>query len=119
MMTKVGIFREESEILSAKEKIAGLKKRLDRVGFKQKGLAFNHGLIQYLELEAMIHLAEAIVEGGLARKESRGSHFRTDYPERDDRNWLRHTLAYKTPEGPRLDYKDVTITNYPPEKRTY
>jgi len=119
MTSRAGIFRKESDFLSAKEKIREFKERLKRIGLKQKDFAFNHELMQYLELEGMIHLAEVIVEGAMARKESRGSHFRTDYPERDDRNWLRHTLAYRTPEGLRLDYKDVTITNYPPEKRTY
>jgi succinate dehydrogenase / fumarate reductase flavoprotein subunit len=67
----------------------------------------------------MGHLAEVIVEGALARRESRGSHFRTDYPRRDDDHWLRHTLAYKTTDGPRLEYQEVTITNYPPKERTY
>ena len=111
--------RKRARLSSARKKIRELKKRLERIGLKQKVLAFNHELIQFLDLEGMIHLAEVIVEGGLARKESRGSHFRTDYPERNDRNWLRHTVAFRTPEGPRLEYKDVTITNYPPEKRTY
>jgi succinate dehydrogenase / fumarate reductase flavoprotein subunit len=67
----------------------------------------------------MLDLAEVIVEGALARKESRGSHFRLDYPERDDRNWLRHTLGFKTPEGVKLDYKEVTVTSYPPMERKY
>jgi len=67
----------------------------------------------------MLDLAEVIVEGALARKESRGSHFRVDHPNRDDEHWLRHTLAFETPDGPRLEYKDVTITSYPPKERTY
>jgi len=67
----------------------------------------------------MLHLAGVIVEGALAREESRGSHFRGDYLRRDDEHWLRHTLAYKTPEGRRLDYKEVTLTSYPPKERTY
>ena len=67
----------------------------------------------------MLHLAEVIAEGALTRKESRGSHFRVDHPERDDEHWLRHTLVYKTPEGPRLDYKEVAITSYLPKERTY
>jgi len=119
MTGQVGIFRRESDLLSAKEKINELKERFGRIGIKQKSLAFNNEWIQYLELEGMLHVAEVITEGALTRKESRGSHFRTDYPDRDDEHWLRHTLAYKTTGGARLVYKEVTITNYPPKERTY
>lgn len=119
MTSWVGIFREESGLLAAREKIQELKKRFLKAGLKQKSLAFNSEFVQYWELEGMLHLAEAIVEGALARKESRGSHFRVDYPKRDDEHWLRHTLAFKTTEGLRLDYKKVSITSYPPKERTY
>jgi succinate dehydrogenase / fumarate reductase flavoprotein subunit len=119
MTSHVGIFRKEADLLTAKERVKELKKRLKRLGPKQKALSFNYGLVQYLELEGMLDLAEVMVEGALARKESRGSHFRLDYPQRDDAHWLRHTLAFKGPEGPRLEYKDVTITKYPPKERVY
>lgn len=119
MTSQVGIFRKESALLAAKEKIRELKKRFLRIGVKQIDLAFNNEFIQYWELEGMLLVAEAIVEGALARKESRGSHFRVDFPSRDDEHWLRHTLAFKTAEGVKLDYKKVTITSYPPKERTY
>jgi succinate dehydrogenase / fumarate reductase flavoprotein subunit len=119
MTSQVGIFRKESNLLSAREKVKELKERLKKVGIKQKSLAFNHEFVKHLELEGMLHLAEVIVEGALARKESRGSHFRLDYPDRDDHHWLRHTVAFKTIDGPSLEYKNVTITKFPPEKRTY
>jgi succinate dehydrogenase / fumarate reductase flavoprotein subunit len=119
MTSQVGIFRNESDLLLAKKKIKELKERLNHVGLKQKGMAFNYEFIQYVELEGMLHVAEVIVEGALPRKESRGSHFRLDYPHRDDEHWLRHTMAYKTSEGPRLDYREVAITKYPPKERTY
>lgn len=119
MTPHVGIFRKKSDLLSAREKVRELKERIKRVGLKQKTLAFNHELVQYLELEGMLHLSEVIVEGALARKESRGSHFRLDYPDRDDEHWLRHTMASKTTEGLRVDYKDVVITSHPPKERTY
>ncbi len=119
MMERVGIFRKESDLLSARMKAVELKQKVGKVGLKQRSLGFNYELIQYLDLEGMVQLAGVIIEGALARKESRGSHFRIDYPERDDRNWLRHTLAFHTSDGPRLEYKDVKITRYPPEKRTY
>lgn len=119
MTSQVGIFRKEPDLKTAEEKIKELKRRFLKVGLKQRDLAFNNEFIQYWELEGMLHLAEVIVEGALTRKESRGSHFREDHPDRDDEHWLRHTLAYKTPEGTRLDYKEVTITSYPPGERTY
>jgi succinate dehydrogenase / fumarate reductase flavoprotein subunit len=119
MTSQAGIFRNEPALLSAKEKIKELKKRFLRIGLQQRDLAFNHELIQYLDLEGMLHLAETIVEGALARKESRGSHFRVDFPNRDDDHWLRHTLTSKTVEGVKLDYKEVTITSYPPKERIY
>lgn len=119
MTSRAGIFRNESDLLHAKQKIKELKERFKRVGTRQKDLAFNHEFVQYLELEGMLHLAEVIVEGALARKESRGSHFRLDYPKRDDEHWLRHTMAVQTEQGVKLDYKDVTMTSYPPQQRTY
>jgi succinate dehydrogenase / fumarate reductase flavoprotein subunit len=119
MTFQVGIFRNESDLLSARKQIRELKERFKRVGLKSKCLAFNQELIQWIELEGMLHLAEVMIEGALARKESRGSHFRMDYPKRDDQHWLRHTFAFKTPEGVRLDYKEVTTTHYPPKERTY
>jgi len=119
MTSRVGIFRDNPGLLTAREKILELKKRFLKTGLKQKSLAFSSEFVHYWELEGMLHLSETIVEGALARKESRGSHFRVDYPKRDDDHWLCHTLAFKTPEGVRLDYKKVSITSYPPKERTY
>ncbi len=119
MTSHVGIFRSESGLLAAKEKIKDLRRRLLKVGPKQKDLAFNNEFVQYCELEGMLHLGEVIIEGALARKESRGSHYRTDYPNRDDVNWFCHTLAFKTAEGVKLDDKRVSITSYLPAERVY
>lgn len=80
---------------------------------------YNTNFINVLELEAMFDVAEIVLVGGLARTESRGAHSRTDYPKRDDQNWLKHTLAYYAPDGPRLDYAPVTITKYAPTERHY
>jgi len=80
---------------------------------------YNTNFINVLELEAMFEIAEIVLAGGLARTESRGAHSRTDYPKRDDNNWLKHTLAYYDPAGPRLDYAPVTITKYQPTERHY
>jgi len=80
---------------------------------------YNTNFMNVLELEAMFDIAEVVLAGGLARTESRGAHSRTDYPSRNDQNWLKHTLAYYTPEGPRLEYAPVTITKYTPTERHY
>jgi succinate dehydrogenase / fumarate reductase flavoprotein subunit len=119
MTSHVGIFRNGPDLTVARDKLRDLKERLKKVGMRQRGLAFNYELLLYLELQGMLQLAEVITEGALTRQESRGSHFRVDYPERDDKHWLRHTLALKTPEGPKLEYKNVTITSYPPKERAY
>jgi succinate dehydrogenase / fumarate reductase flavoprotein subunit len=80
---------------------------------------YNTNFINVLELQAMFEVAEIVLAGGLARTESRGAHSRIDYPKRDDNNWLKHTLAYYSPEGPRLDHAPVTITRYTPTERHY
>lgn len=80
---------------------------------------YNTNFINVLELESMFDIAEIVLAGGMARTESRGAHSRTDYPKRDDNNWLKHTLAYYDPEGPRLEYAPVTITRYQPAERHY
>ncbi len=80
---------------------------------------YNTNFINVVELESMFDIAEVVLAGGLARTESRGAHSRLDYPKRDDPNWLKHTLAYYTIDGPRFEYGPVTITNYPPTERHY
>ena len=82
-------------------------------------LRFNGGLITAFELPMMLDLAMIICEGALARAESRGSHFRTDYPSRDDQRWLKHTIAIKSSGGPRLEYRDVDLSRYEPQEREY
>jgi succinate dehydrogenase / fumarate reductase flavoprotein subunit len=81
--------------------------------------AFDLSIIDSLMLEGMLDVALAIAEGALKRTESRGSHYRTDYRGRDDEGWLKHTLAFSSPEGPVFDYKPVNITRWPPEVREY
>ncbi len=80
---------------------------------------YNTNFINVLELEAMFDVAEIVLVGALARTESRGAHSRVDFPKRDDQNWLKHTLAYLSPAGPRLEYSPVTITKYTPTERHY
>ena len=104
---------------SAVEKVKELQERYRRGGVRYKGKTFNLDLLWNLELEVMLDVAEVIAKGALARRESRGSHSRTDFPERDDANWLHHTVAHYTPGGPEFGGKDVAITRWQPEARTY
>ncbi|MEW5933335.1 MAG: FAD-dependent oxidoreductase [Bacillota bacterium] len=119
MFEKVGIFRTEGPMREAVEKIRELKERVKRARVEAKGRRYNLELIGALELPAMLDLAEVIALGAVTRTESRGSHFRRDYPQRDDANWLKHTVARWSPDGPRLEYKPVVITRWQPEARKY
>ncbi len=115
MSQNLGLFRTQQSMQEAWEKVRELKARASRVYVHDKGRIFNTDLIQALELESMVEIAETIVAGALAREESRGAHYRSDFPKRDDANWLKHTLAYRTPDGPLLKYAPVTITRFPPK----
>jgi succinate dehydrogenase / fumarate reductase flavoprotein subunit len=101
------------------ENIAKLRERYRNLKIDDRGKRFNTDLISALELGHLLEFAEVIVTGALARQECRGSHYRVDYPKRDDENWLKHTLAYRTEDGPRLEYKPVSITKFQPEERKY
>lgn len=119
MSEGVGISRKREGTESAKEKVKEIKERYRDVYIQDKGRVFNTELVSCLELGSIIELAEAIVGSALAREESRGAHYRLDFPLRDDARWLRHTLAYKGETAPRLDYAAVRITKYPPAERKY
>jgi len=96
-----------------------LKQRFKKIRVSDKGRSFNTGMLNALQLDYMLDLAEVTMASALPRKESRGAHSRTDYPKRDDQNWLKHTLAFYTTDGPRLEYLPVTITRWQPAARTY
>lgn len=119
MSEDVGIFRTKEQLESALAKIRSLKSRYQDVRVRHHGKRFNLDLYQTIELEGMLDVAEVIALGALTREESRGSQWRRDFPKRDDEHWLKHTLAYHTPAGPRLDFKPVTITKYQPMERRY
>tara|TARA_B100001971_G_C18263156_1_gene589079 strand:+ start:3888 stop:5579 length:1692 start_codon:yes stop_codon:yes gene_type:complete len=119
MTEKVGIFRNEKGLLDARNKIRTIKKRYNDISIQDKGNVFNTELALALELGNLIDLAEVIVVSALARKESRGSHFRLDYPKRNDNEWLHHTLAQFLEDNIRLKFKRVKITRFKPEERVY
>ncbi|MDP6668070.1 MAG: FAD-binding protein [Dehalococcoidia bacterium] len=119
MDQNMAVFRDQAGMESAAAKVADLKTRLPGVSVDNKGKVFNIDLISVLQLENMVESAEAICAGGLARTESRGAHTRTDITERDDENWLKHTLAYRTEGAPRIETSPVTITKWEPVERVY
>jgi succinate dehydrogenase / fumarate reductase flavoprotein subunit len=119
MNDKVWIYRKGDQLESALNEIRALRKRFKNAKVEDKGLPFNTGLFNVLQLDFSLELAEVTVASALPRAESRGAHSRIDFPKRDDQNWLRHTLAYCTSDGPRLEYMPVTITRWPPVARTY
>jgi len=115
----MGVFRTGDEISAGLEKIRKLKERFNNIKIQDKSRIYNSNLINTLELENMLLLAETMIIAALAREESRGGHSRRDFPKRDDENWLKHTLITLTDDGPKLDYKDVTITKWKPVERKY
>jgi len=119
MFDKVGIFRHKRELEIAKRNVAALKRQFQNVCVVDSSRKFNTSLIETLEAGFALDLAEVIIACALARKESRGAHYRVDYSKRDDAKWLKHTLAVPTVDGPKLSYKPVTVTRWRPEKRGY
>ena len=114
-----GIYRADGTLRATSEKIVELRERFANLLIEDRSLTFNTELTAALELDFMLDLALAVAHSALARTESRGSHQRTDHPERDDARFLKHSLAFKTDDGVRVDYKDVAITKWPPEERVY
>jgi succinate dehydrogenase / fumarate reductase flavoprotein subunit len=120
MHENFGVFRREEQMLEQGAIVRGLRERYERVVVEDKGEIFNSDLTQALELGFLLELAECMVVCGLARKESRGAHARPyDYPDRDDENYMRHTLITWEDDAPQLDWRPVTITKWQPEERKY
>jgi len=121
MMDEVGVVRSEETLLRARTKLDELKERYANVRLSDHSRTFNTELMEVIELGNLLDCSEATIAGALARKESRGGHYRTDYEKRDDVNFLRHTLAYRTEHAgePDLRYKPVVITEFQPKERKY
>jgi succinate dehydrogenase / fumarate reductase flavoprotein subunit len=114
-----GVYRTGKSMKEGLAKIAELKQRFRKIAVQDKSRIYNSNLIQTLETENMLELAEVLLFAGLARQESRGAHARTDFAQRDDANFLAHSMVYYTGGKPRLEYKPVTITNWKPVERKY
>jgi succinate dehydrogenase / fumarate reductase flavoprotein subunit len=119
MFDLVGIYRSEKGMQEAIAKIAGLKERFGHVKVADTGKIFNTELLNAWELGNMLEIADVVAECALNRKESRGGHSREDFPNRDDRNWLKHTLAWRKNGKVVLGTKPVVITKYQPKERVY
>ena len=119
MERAAGIYRSEESLRAGCDKIRELKHRFNQIELADHSLTFNTELTAALELEYMLDVSEALAHSALARTESRGSHQRTDYPDRDDQRFLKHSLAYRSDGDPRIEYVDVAITRWPPGERVY
>ena len=119
MNQHLAVFREQNGMESALQDLRGLRERYNRVAVADKGKTFNTNLLFTLELGFMLDCAEAVALSAIERKESRGAHTRTDAPDRDDDNWLRHILVRHTDDGPQVDYMPVVITDWEPQVRSY
>lgn len=122
MTNNCGVFRDGERLAKAAEDIQQLKQRFNKARTMDKGTRFNTDLLATIEAEHLLTFSEVIVAGATERKECRGAHWRIDHPGRDDKTWLKHTMAHKCHDGhPQLSYKPVTIDweKYPPEERKY
>jgi len=119
MFEHVGVFRTEEGMQEAVEKIQELRERIKHAVPTDKGKTFNTDVLGIWELKNLLDIAQVTANSALARKESRGAHSRDDYPERDDKKWLKHTLAWLQDNKIKLDYKPVVITKYQPKARVY
>jgi succinate dehydrogenase / fumarate reductase, flavoprotein subunit len=120
MLENFGVFRREHQMARQLEIIDGLRERYRGVVVEDKGRVFNSDLTQAIELGYMLDLAACMLQAGLARKESRGAHSRPDdFPDRDDENFLRHSISRWNGAGPELSYKEVRMTRWQPQERTY
>ena len=119
MFADVGIYRNEKDMLSALEKVRELKERFKEVTVTDTGKIFNTELLNAWELGNMLEIAEVVAMSAANRKESRGGHSREDFPDRDDANWLKHTLTWNKNGKLEIGYKPVAITKYQPKARVY
>ncbi len=120
MMDKASVFRTDESLRTVLGTVRSLRERYEQASIQDKGAVFNYDLTEAIELGFLIDLAESLVVSALARTESRGAHFRDDHPTRDDANWMRHSLAFRTDDGSvRLDYKPVVGGKYEPMERKY
>jgi succinate dehydrogenase / fumarate reductase flavoprotein subunit len=120
MTLNAGVFRMENTLTEEKEYLKDLLRRYENISIDDKSKTFNTDLQEAIELGHMIDFSKFIVEGAIHRRESRGAHYREDFPNRDDENFLKHTMGYLNENGEvELRYMDVVLGKFKPEERTY
>jgi len=119
MMDNASVFRTEETLTTQMQVLKQLRERYRNIGVEDKGKRFNTELMEAIELGFLLDNAQALVAAALNRTESRGAHSREDYKERDDENWLKHTMVYLEGDEVRIDYKPVTLGRYEPKPRVY
>ncbi|GBE02501.1 succinate dehydrogenase flavoprotein subunit [bacterium BMS3Bbin06] len=119
MMDRCSVFRNEDDLKGLVDELREIQERTLRVAVKDRGRVFNTDLLGALELRHLVTLAGVMAGSALQRTESRGAHYREDFPDRDDKNWLKHTLAFKRDGGIEFRYKPVVISRFQPEERKY
>lgn len=119
MSEKVGVFRKKEDLTEGLKIILGLKDDYGHTYLSGNSIKYSQEIVNIFEFEAMLDLAEVIIRGALNREETRGSHFRLDFKERNDKDWLKHTLVINKDHKPEISYKDVNISKYKPIARTY
>ncbi|MGA9192801.1 MAG: FAD-dependent oxidoreductase [Anaerolineales bacterium] len=119
MFDNVGVFRTEEMMAEAVTKVRQLRERYKDIKVSDQGRVFNTELLQAWELGCLLEIADVTAESALNRKESRGAHAREDFPKRDDKNWMKHTMAFLKPDGVEIRYKPVTKTKFEPMERVY
>ena len=119
MSEKGGVFRNKAHLTEALDEISLLREKFQDAYIHGNCLRYCQEFITLVEFDSMLDIAEVIILGALKREETRGSHFRTDFPQRRDEEWLKHTLAIYQDGHPKLDYRKVKIGKYQPKERTY
>jgi succinate dehydrogenase / fumarate reductase flavoprotein subunit len=115
----VAVFRDEAGLQIALEQVRSLKEEAQNVSIDDKGTVFNQDVLGALELQFMLDNAECIVVSALERRESRGAQYRTDFPSRNDGEWLKHINVAANGSEPEISYSEVTMTQWVPQERTY
>jgi succinate dehydrogenase / fumarate reductase flavoprotein subunit len=119
MTEHCGVFRSEATMLEGLARLEELKAQYSQLYLDDRDRCWNTELIEAIELQNLLIVGEMILSSALSRKESRGAHSREDYPQRDDINYLQHTLSYYSPVGINIDYMPVVINRFEPKERKY